>query len=333
MTNKKIAVIDLDMFKHGVASVGEDRSVLVKHKETGWSKSFKTRTEFYGHHKKKAGGWLADVNEGREPEKIALPEHFTYEDVQVAQPIENVLHSAKMMVERAIEASGATGYKAFIGKGESFRVQKSTLLKYKGNRDNTIKALLLDEVSEYLTKKFKAEVVTHIENDDKCVMEAYKKPDHFILCEDKDFWGCPVNVFNVNSPERGIVNCDKFGSLWRDSKGKVRGEGRLHLMWQVCGQDDSDHYKAHAFSDVYWGEVTAYEALKDCTNDKESWIKAAEIFKTLYPEPKVVTGWKGDEFEIDWKYVLNEQLQMARMLRFDGDEVSAYDVLDKMGIV
>jgi hypothetical protein len=45
-----------------------------------------------------------------------------------------------------------------------------------------------------------------------------------------------------------------------------------------------------------------------------------------------VKGWRGDEFEIDWKYVLNEQFQMARMLRFDGDSIHVDDVLNKMGI-
>ena len=135
-----------------------------------------------------------------------------------------------------------------------------------------------------------------------------------------------------NQQERGIVNCNKFGHLFLDSKGKVRGEGRIHLYFQMASEDDTDNYKANCFSDVKWGAKSAYKALVDCTSDKEAWQVLVETFKKLYPEPKVVKGWRGDEFEIDWKYVLNEQFQMARMLRFDGDNIHVDEVLTKMGV-
>ena len=40
-----------------------------------------------------------------------------------------------------------------------------------------------------------------------------------------------------------------------------------------------------------------------------------------------------DEFEVDWLYVLRENFQMARMLRWEGDQVDAKDVLTKMGLL
>ena len=39
------------------------------------------------------------------------------------------------------------------------------------------------------------EVVTGIENDDRCVMECYKKPNNILLIVDKDFYGAPVKFY------------------------------------------------------------------------------------------------------------------------------------------
>ena len=45
-------------------------------------------------------------------------------------------------------------------------------------------------------------------------------------------------------------------------------------------------------------------------------------------------GWRGDEFEIDWKYVFNENWDMAHMLRKpEGDYIVGTDVMRKMGVI
>lgn len=323
------AIIDLDLYKYHAAAAGEKRSVLVKNKLTGKSREYKTRTMFYGDWRKKVGGKLAEMNAQRDTP--LQWDDYEYEDIQRPEPIENILHTAKVMVERDLLLAGAKDFKAFLGEGESFRVGVSTLLQYK-DRESVLKPLMLDEVTEYLRKKFKAEVVSGIECDDRVVMECYKQPDNFAMIEDKDFWGCPINVWDRNQQDRGIVNCDKLGHLFLDSKGKVRGEGRMHLYLQICSEDITDNYKANCFSDTKWGAKSAYKALSECTTDKQAWQVLVDTFKLLYPEPKVIKGWRGDEFEIDWKYVLNEQFQMARMLRFDGDKIDVSEVLNKMEV-
>lgn len=325
----EIAILDLDMFLHHAANAAEKKSIIVKHKTTGWEKAFDTRTDFYGHWKKKEGGWLGDLNKSRTEDKRVSWEQFDIIDIQTPEPLENALQIAKTMVNNALKASGAKSYKAFMGKGASFRVGRSTLLKYKGNREKLLTPVYKMEVAEYLERKFKAEIVSEIESDDACTMAAYKQPNKFVLAEDKDFWSQPNRVFNVGAPERGIVDCDKWGSLWRDLKGKVRGEGRIHLLWQTASQDDSDNYKAHCFSNQPWGVVNAYEWLKDCKDDKEGFLKLKEIFDYLYPEAKEVTGWRGDKLTIDANYVMDEMFDMARMLRYIGDEVVCSEVVAK----
>ena len=324
--SKYTAILDLDWCKYTAAAAGEKRNILVVHKKTGDEFTFKTRTDFYGRKKSRDEGWIGEqLKKGKD----ICVDDFTITDVQVPEPIENVLHTAKSMVESALYNLGTDKYKGFVGKGESFRVERSTLLKYKSNRAELIKPLYLNEVSEYLIKKFNAEVVTSIENDDAVVMTAYKQPNNVVVGCDKDFYGCPIKFFNVNRPSEGIINCDKFGKLWRDDKGKVRGVGRQFLLFQTCSNDKSDNYAANCFSEIKWAEVSAYEALKDAANDKEAWLAMEGVFKHLYPEPKTVQGWRGHDITIDWQYVMNECFDMARMLRYDEDIVVASDVLNK----
>lgn len=334
------AHIDLDAFKYGLASVGEKRSIVAVNKKTGVEKEFDNRTAFWGHYKKRSGGWLAELNAmkasiGEEP---LSPDDFEIHDKQElkGEPIANIFNSVKQSIDSAIKASGADKVEFYIGEGDSFRVEKSTILEYKGNRKDVVKPLLFNEVVEYMKKKYKPNIITGIECDDAINIAAYGKPDHFCIVEDKDAYGAGSNVFNILNPEEGIVKTNCFGKLWISDNGrskKVRGYGRMFKLWQVCGLDDSDNYRANCASDKRWGEISSYEALKDCKDDKELFQAAYNVFQSLYPEPKTITGWKGDEIEIDALYVFQECWNMAHMLRWENDEVDVADVLRRLGII
>lgn len=334
MTNPTHAVIDMDMYKYAAAHVGEKKSIIVTHKTEDWSKEYKNKTEFWGHFKKKAGGDLAEMN--KERTSPWMPEEFDIQIVQTPEPIANVLHTAKVLVDNDLHVTGAKSYEAYLGKGDSFRVELSTLLKYKGNREGEEappKPLALDEVTEYLHRKYKAEFVEGLEADDMCVIRAYRNPNAFVLLEDKDYWGCPINVYDVNQRHRGIVNCSKLGKLFVDDKKKVRGEGRMHLYYQIISEDTIDNYKANCFSDIKWASTSAYNTLVDCKTDKECFEAMVHTFKHLYPEPKIIQGWRGNDIQIDHMYVFQEMFNMAQMKRFvDEPLVNVKDVLDKMGV-
>lgn len=328
--DKITAILDLDYVKYASASVGEKRSIVVTHKSSGREKEFNTRTEFYGRDKAKSGGWLGELNAKRES-PFAIDE-FDIVDRQVAEPIDHVLQIAKTQVEGDLKRLGTNKYKAFLGKGDSFRVDLSTLKKYKDNRKDMLRPLHMDAVTEYLERKFKAEIVTGIEADDRCVIEAYNNPNAVIQGLDKDYYGQPVKFFNVNRPDEGIQDCNQFGSLWLDDKGDVRGIGRMHLYWQMASNDTSDNYAANCFSEIKWAGKSAYKSLVEAKTDTEAWGKLKGIFQYLYPEEKTVLGWRNDPIDITWDYVLNEMFVMARMLRFEGENLNAYDVMDKLGV-
>lgn len=327
---KLIGHFDLDCVKYAAASAGEKRSVCVTHKSSGRSIIVPTRTEWYGHWKNKNGGKLAEINKSRE--SPFTWDEFEYEDIQEPEPIENVLHTAKLMVEKGVVASGANSVEYYLGEGDSFRVELSTLLKYKGQRLNMLKPKLLDEVTEYLTKKFKAQIIRDYEVDDMVVMNSYRNKGHFIIGLDKDYLGSGSAFFNINTPEKGIQKTDCFGNLYIDDKGYVKGVGRMFKLFQVCSSDASDNYAANCVSDLKWGDKSAYKALKDCKNDKELFQAAVDIFKKLYPEPKVVEGWKGDQIEVDWLYAMQECFHLAHLHRWPSDFVELKAVFKKLEV-
>lgn len=323
------AIFDFDIFAYRAASAGEKRTIKAYHPITGDEWACDTRTQLYGHWIKKSGGLLAEHNATNGTNYTA--DELVITDIQTPEDIANVLHTTKMMVESALYKLGTNKHKGFLGKGDSFRVERSTLLKYKGSREDTLRPLLLQDVREYIVKKYGAEVVEGLESDDWCVIEAHNNTDKVIVTSDKDAKGTHCLVMNPFNDE-GIVDCRGFGKLWLNSKKEVKGTGRLFMLFQTFG-DGADNYKANCFSDLDFGDISAYNVLKDCKNDKEAFKAVKEAFQLLYPEPKVVTGWRGNEFEIDWKYVFNEMFDMCRMMRSETDFVIGTDVLDKFGLL
>lgn len=340
MAKRQTAVIDLDWCKYTAASAAEKRTIIATHKASGRQKEFKNVTELWGRGNK-VGGWLGEQNEKRD--KKWTKEDFDIETIQTPEPIENALHTAKMMVERAIAASGADDYICVLGKGDGHRVDRSTMRKYKDR--HTLKPIRLQEVVDYLEKKFKPIVVEDIEADDELVILCQEDPNgRFVIGEDKDNYSQPVRFFNVNRPDEGIIDCRGYGKLWIEEKvspktgkktKKVRGYGRQHLYWQIAFGDDVDTYHANALSEVSWGDVSAYKALKDCTNDKESWEALVSVFKHLYPSPVHTLSWRGEKIVVDHLYALQEMFEMARMIK-SRDELTSpiqvIDVMDKLGV-
>lgn len=312
------AIIDMDYIKYAAAAASEKRTIEVYNESGQLIGDWKTRTEFKAVCK----------DNGLEYSD------YTITDIQTPEPLANALHTAKMMTLRAIESSGCGEYKGFMGKGDSFRVERSTLLQYKGQRANTLKPVLLQQVEDYLIKTFDVELVYNLEADDRVVVECHKN-DNIIIGLDKDYYGQGVRFLNVNRLDEGVLNCNCFGKLYRDEKGKVRGMGRIFLYFQIAFGDVSDNYRSNCMSDKPFGEVAAYNALKDATNDKEALTVLVAIYRHLYPEPKTVTGWRGDLIEIDFLYVLEENWMMAKMLKDISEldnPITCRSVLDKLGV-
>lgn len=324
-----IANVDSDLYRYSCAFSGESRSVLVEH-PNGYQREFKSRTEFYGRGRLKDGGELLKLNKKG---GTKLFDEFTYTDIQIAEPLDRVLDSTKNTIDSDFRLSGAKEARHFVGEGDSFRVERSTLIRYKGERGSQIKPLLLDDVTAFIIDHYKAEVIRGIEVDDKVVMESYNKPNSFVIAVDKDSLSQPIKVFDLGNTTQGIIDCTGFGGLFvctRNKTPKVRGFGYMHLYYQILAGDSVDAIKPNCFSDVKLSSMGAYNLLKDCKTHKEAWQVIKDTYQRMYPTPKVVTGWRGDSFEIDWMYVLNEVFDLVRMLRWEGDKVVATDIVERM---
>lgn len=338
---------DYDPLLYAAASIGEQRSVKVVHRASGREFEIATRTAFYGHWKTKKGGWLAEANKGRPEDKQWKPEDFDFFDIQTPEPIEYCVKTLKQTILAAKEHVGTSTYFGYSGKGVVFREDVSTVVKYKGNRDNVLRPVHLDELKDYLVKHHNCEIIEKIEADDMCSIVTYdawhkwKKTqsdkDKLILCAvDKDYNQCAAHLLHPFELGEIRSHDGSFGWLKVDESGKdkkVIGRGRLWLYFQVMNGDDADNYFANSGSpEIKWGQMSAYKVLKDATTDKEAFEALVRGYKVLYPQPKKITGWRGDEIEIDWLYMLQENFTLAFMLRKLGDKIDVKATLDKLGV-
>lgn len=333
--NSPTLVFDMDYIKYTVAAAGEKRDIVAIHKQSGDEFVFKARTEFWGRDKK--SGWLAETNATRETPHLVTD--FDIIDRQTPPPISHSCRTVKAHIKNILEKLGSNRYYGYLGKGDSWRVDRSTILKYKGQREVLLKPLNIPEVEQYLLKNHASTFVTHLEADDQCVIDctaARKAEKQFVLVGvDKDYYGCEVDFFNVDKMESPL-SIRGLGQLEVETKAnktkKVNGSGRIFFYFQVASGDTTDNYKANSASDLTFGPMSAYHVLKDCKTDKEALMALRDIYWHLYPSPKTITGWRGDTFEIDWKYVLRENWDMARMLRWEGDKVDPILVMQHLGI-
>lgn len=321
----KTLCFDYDASIFRAAAANQERSIICKHLPTGNVEPFKTRTDFWGHWKKKNGGWLAVHPELKQ-------EDFVVEDVVKPLPLEFALNSVKLTIQGMLDQFGTKEYYGYVGGDRNFRKDICTLLPYKGQRTSDL-PVHLTACKEYVINHHNALVSEGVEADDLVCTDAYSavKANSQLICIvlDKDFKGCDGNwYFYLNSNKRKIRG---FGKLWRNGA-EVDGTGRLFKYWQACSADLADNYRAHCFSDKENGPVTAYDALKDCTNDVEAFLAMKEHFLHLYPEPKVITNWRGDTFEIDWFYVMNEMFQLAHLQRWKDDKVNLRQTFDRLGV-
>ena len=338
MSKFKTAVWDFDYIRYAVGFASEKRSIKVVHKQSGDEWDFKSRTEFYGRSRAKDGGALSEINKSRDT-PYTLDE-FEILDIQTPEPIEFCLHSVKQKVESVNKMLGVKNIIGYHGVGDSFRLEASTILGYKQTRLGALKPIHIDAITEYLVRKYKSIPCVGLEADDWCIISAIGKKDHVVVAQDKDVLGNAVFSFNPTKHELGVQNGNCFGSLWLEertnSKGKVektvRGIGRMFFYYQLASSDPIDNYYANAASPLKWGDIAAYNALKDCKNDKEALAAVVGVYKHLYTAPSKVVGWRGDILSIDWKYVLSENWVMSRMLRKPDEHLTAEMVFSKFGL-
>lgn len=320
-------VFDYDWVVFKAACAVENRFVKVLNKKSNEEFIFKNRTEVYGDWRKKAGGWLA-TQEGLTLDDLEITDDRELEDVSHAIQI------AKTIVQGVCEKLGVEDYYGYVSGEGNFRKDICTLLPYKGTRENMITPAYRKEVTDYLIKHHNAILVNGKEPDDAVTTDMFtalrNKESIVAAINEKDYYGCDGNWWHYDLDK--LVKVRGFGYLERNEKGDVKGQGRLWKYFQVSFSDTSDNYAANCFSNKKNGQVAVFNRLKDCKNDNEAFLAMKEHFQYLYPEPKVITNWRGDTFEIDWFYVLQECFNMAHLQRWEDDRVDLKSVYASLGV-
>ena len=325
-------VVDSDWVVYAASHSGEKKTIKAIEKKSGNEYDLPNRTSLWGRKKSKDGGLIEELN--KYLETPLTWEDFEIIDLQTPEPLPNVLHTAKMMVEGVAKATGVNKTELYVGDGRSFRADRATLLEYKGTRTNTLIPVYKEEVKEYLIKYHGAQVVKDLEVDDMVVILGQSK-GNLVVSVDKDSMGCPIDLFNPMHPEWGVMDCRGIGKLWWDTSGKtkkLRGIGRKWLYVQTLTGDSVDNIKPNAASEVEFGEVSAFNAINDCTMDVECFTAIKEAYLKMYPSTVKVYGFRGDVLEVDWRYALNEVWDLVRMRRSIDDTVTAEEVFSKYNL-
>jgi hypothetical protein len=358
-------VFDIDFIIFAAVSIAEEKFIAATHTPTGRKFEFDNKTSLWGHYKKKEGGWIAEEN-AKNGNTFYKPDDFEVVECQRPRPFKvkyvdkltgesdpskdyfispwegakNVLNSK---IENICEKLGTKEYFGYTSKGKTFREDIATILPYKGNRTG-LRPLLLDKMKDYVCERHNITLVENIESDDAvniATLEGYnnwvkngKKDCDKVICvqEDKDGKQCSGWHYNPSKDDKPRL-IEGLGSLWLDSKGKVDGCGRMWLLHQVLSSDDSDNYASNSASDIAWGEKSSYKLLKDCKTDREAFEAVVKGYKILYPKPVTVINFRGDTIVVDWLYAMNENFNLARMLRkVDEGTIDIAAVLKKLGI-
>lgn len=357
MTKKYTAIIDVDTLIVHSALAGQETSVLVTHKETGWKRDFKNQTEFFGHHSKKEGGWLAEVNakkveKGMEP---ASPDDFILEpqvrliedqytdngDVVSAETI--VKGRFKNKIEAITNQSWCKDFKICYGVGKNFRYDIAETIPYKNERAD--KPLLFEVVRDYMLWKYKDHLVTAegVESDDIMSMlmwQAWMRSkrnhdnlDTVAVYIDKDLSQTPCLHYNFDKPELGLVKITPLEAAKNLGVQMLMGDNIDTIPGLPKLPDEM--YKAYSLRKTAGlGEKTARGLVDTAKSPKDVFERVIEAYKGYYGDVRMqFVSHRGVFTDRDWLDHLNEMYRLLRMRTDITKDVGhVKDFLARMGI-
>ena len=319
-----VAIIDGDQIAYRCAATSETRSIRATHKENGVVRRAKNITNFRK--------WLeVQIKSGKD----WVEDDFDIENVQHPKPVSHLYHSITNMIDDLHVRAGCDDVLVLIQGDGNFRDELPLPEKYKGNRDNSIKPLYLSKAKQYIVEKFPHELAHNREADDLSAEHAYngyrKGLKVVQVTTDKDAMQCVGWVYNwdkMHYPERLDAS---LGELFLDKK-KVTGWGRKFLYFQILFGDPVDHYRPNHISGKRFGEVSAYNTLKDCETDKGCWQAIYDKYKEWYPDITTYTSWTGEEIKATTLDILQMYVDCAHMRRWEDDQLDVRKLFDRLGI-
>lgn len=316
-------ILDGDSIAYRCAAAVEERGILVKHKPSGKSMEFKTRTEFKDH--------MANRNK-------TITEDYEIEDTQDPGSVSIVLRTMRQHIEKVANACNASEVIIYAGERDNFRAELPLPSKYKGNRTGLIRPLHLGAAKAYLRNSLGAKLAIGHEVDDACCIAAYEakaKGDRAVMYwyekDQNSFDG--IYLLKQDGEEFHETLVPSLGNLWKD-KTEIRGLGFKFLAYQWIFSDPVDAYRASEVSKTVkrFGKGSAFKILDPLSTEQEVAQAIVDQFKKFYPEPVTYSDWTGKEQTKNWKEMLDMYFKCARMKRSENDPLDSVTFLASKGV-
>lgn len=321
----EVLIFDADSIAYKAAAANETKSITTTHIESKAVEHWDNRTAFRT--------YLKGTTHTEDMYRIV--------DVQDPRHISYAQSLVREMLKGYCLRSGISNYEIYISGKNNFRDFIPLPKKYKGDRDGTIRPVQLKELRQWMIRELGAIVVDDMEVDDMSSIRAYegvKARQKVVQCTiDKDALQCTGWLFNPDKDSAPRV-IDGFGELHRADKG-IKGTGRMWLYFQSLYGDATDCYHGSTLWKMQdpsrkFGEVAAYNILKDCKNDKEAWEALYKQYALWYNEPVTyIAEFNRQEYTKDAVDILQMYVDCAHMRRWKDDVIDVRGVLTKLGII
>lgn len=320
--SETILLVDADTVAFRAASVLETRNIEVKHIPTGKVKVFKNRTEFKDRLITKYGS-------------LEMLKDYSIEDIQTAEPLGNALQVVKSIMSKIFTAIEPDDMIVYIGGKDNFREKLLLPSKYKGNREGMLRPLLLNEVRNYVTTKYKAKSPIGIEADDALNIKGYEelaKGNKVIIASpDKDtLQSDGLYMFDWTKDNPSVVPIPEIGNL-RVKDSTCKGDGLKFFAAQLLVGDVADGYRPTEICKVRFGAKSVYNLLQPLQTKEEILNAVVQKYKEWYPDIVNYTSWDGNEITTNWEGILDLYFKCVYMHRKKNDKTTWKEFFKERG--
>lgn len=300
----KLLVLDTDTIVYSSAAMHQKNECNVIHKSSGREKLFDSKTAFNDWIKSQ-DKWTKDEFEFQTISSVVGETRFAFQSIK--QKIENIL-----------DATDCTDYKICIeGEGNFRKDFESKYVQYKSGRPP--KPLLFEECREFVTKKYKSQLVEAVakETDDVCNIYAWGSYEIALKSKNKDdanviLSACDKDLFansrgwmhNYFKPEKGIFWNDGFQQSYNFATQLLTGDSADAIPGIEKLSDITRERFGIKVKGV--GPATAVKVLSDCKTEKDIAQRVYECYSAAWEE--------------DWQDRLNENGFFLYLLRSDTDK-------------
>lgn len=341
-------IVDADTAVYQAANNIQEDYIEVIHKPSGTKKEFKNKTEFHGHWKKKAGGWLAQKNSDRIEKGL---EPFDVEDFEIVEcarlsseiddHIKEAVNSFDYFVGTIKKAVSADDYLLCIGGEGNFRYDIAKILPYKGNRKE--KPIYFQEVRDAILDKYKSkiEIVNGEEVDDRLGQYGWenylnhRKTGEWKYCLsyiDKDLKMIISPSFNFRKISEGLQYTTPEDSATYFCMQLLIGDKTTDNIPGLPNftKEVQEKYGIRGSRGI--GEALATKYLADCESVKEMFERVVEAYKSYYGDVYEFTSYNGKVYIYSWLDFLRENAILLYMRREKDEMYDIKDTLDRLGV-